>query len=151
MKKMKILVAVVAVAVVGTIVAFAQMSHKDGFGHHQQGSMNHEQFLDHISSALKLSDQQKSQAKQVLADAKPRVEPLHDRLKENHQEAMNLSASGVFDEQKAQQIAARQAEVVKQLFVEKARTHAALFAILPPEQREQAKQMMNEMGESFQH
>ena len=148
---MKIAVGIVAVAIVGAIVAVAQMSHKSGFGHHQQGSMNHEQFIDHISEKLKLSDQQKTQAKQIIADTKPRVASLHERLKETHQEAMNLSASGVFDEQKTQQIAARQAEVAKELFVEKARTHAALFAILTPEQREQAKQMMNEMSEHFAH
>lgn len=152
MKKLKIAAAVAAIAVVGAIVAVAQMSHKGGFGQHFAGLMNHhEQFIDHVSSELKLSDAQKTQAKQIFADAKPRFEPLHDRLKETHKDSMNLGANGVFDEQKSQEVAARQAEIIKELLVEKERTKAALFAVLTPEQREQAKQMMNDMVENFAH
>ena len=150
MKKMKILAAVIAVAVVGTIVAFAQMSHKGGFGHHQDFMKQHEQMIDHISEKLKLSDGQKSQAKQILADSKPRFQPLMEQLRETHR-ASDSGTSGVFDEQKAQELAARQAEIVKQVLVEKERTKAALFAVLTPDQREQAKQMLNDFVEGFQH
>lgn len=150
MKKIKIIAGIVAVAVVGVIVAVAQMSHKDGFGHHQDFMKQHEQMFDHISEKLKLSDEQKTQAKQILADAQSRFQPLMEQLRKTHR-TTDLGTNGVFDERKAQELAARQAEIVKQLLVEKERTKAELFAVLTPDQREQAKQMLNDFIESFQH
>jgi Spy/CpxP family protein refolding chaperone len=151
MKKIKIIAGIAAVAVVGAIVAVAQMSHKGGFfQHHQDFAKQHEQMFDHISEKLKLSDDQKTQAKQILADSKPRFQPLMEQLRETHR-TTDLGVNGVFDERQAQELAARQAEIVKQLLVEKERTKAALFAVLTPDQREQAKQMLNDFVESFQH
>jgi Spy/CpxP family protein refolding chaperone len=155
MKKMKsvtIATAIVAVLTVGVIIAVAQMSHKGGIGQHSKGFMNHhEQFIDHVSDKLKLTNQQKTQAKQILVDSKSRFQPLLERLKETHKTSVDLGANGVFDEQKSQEVADRQAEIVKQLLVEKEKTKAALFAILTSEQREQAKQMMNDFVENFDH
>lgn len=152
MKKITIAVAVVAVATVGAIIAVAQMSHQVGINQHFASFVNpHEQMFDHISEKLKLTGEQKTQAKQIFADAKTRFKPLHDKLKETHKDSMNLGANGVFDEQKSQEVAARQAEIIKQLLVEKERTKAALFAVLTPEQREQAKHLMNDMVENFAH
>jgi Spy/CpxP family protein refolding chaperone len=155
MKKMKIATIVAAVAVVsivGAIIAFGQVSHKSGFGNHFAGLMGHdEQMIDHLSDKLKLSGQQKTQAKQILADSKPRFQPLFERLKETHKESMELGSNGVFDERKSQEFAGKQAEIIKQILVEKEKTKAAIFAVLTPEQREQAKQMMNEFVEKFDH
>jgi Spy/CpxP family protein refolding chaperone len=120
MKKLKIAAGIAAIAIIGVIVAVAQMSHKGGFGHHQDFMKQHEQMFDHVSEKLKLSDGQKSQAKQILADSKPRFQPLMEQLRETHR-ASDLGTSGVFDEQKAQELAARQSEIVKQLLVEKER------------------------------
>jgi len=64
---------------------------------------------------------------------------------------VDLGANGVFDEQKSQEVAARQAEIVKKLLVEKEKTKASLFAVLTSEQREQAKEMMNDFVENFDH
>ncbi len=155
MKKMKsitIAAAIVAVSTIGVIIAVAQMSHKGGFGQHFEGLMNHhEQIIDHLSNKLKLTDAQKTQAKQILADSKPRFKPLLEQLKETHRTSMNLGSDGVFDEQKAQEVAARQAAIVKQLIVEKEKTKAALFAVLTSGQREQAKQIMNDSVENLNH
>ena len=106
--------------------------------------------IDRISENIKLSDGQKTQAEKILADAKQRFQPLMERLRETHR-TTDLDTNGIFDEQKAQEVAARQAEIVEQLLVEKERTKAALFAVLTPEQREQAKQMLNEFVENFRH
>ena len=112
---------------------------------------HHEKFIDHISDKLKLTDTQKTQAKQIIADSKPRFQPLLEQLKETHRTSMNLGSDGVFDEQKAQEVAARQAAIVKQLIVEKDKTKAALFAVLTSGQREQAKQIMNDFVENLDH
>lgn len=152
MKHIKIVAAVAAILSIGVIIAVAQMSHRGGPGRHFGGFANHhEKFLGHLSERLNLTEQQKAQAKQVFADAKPRVEPLLAQLKETHKASMDEGLNGVFDEQKSQQTAARQAEIIKQLLLEKDRTKAAIFAVLTPEQREQAKRMMNEFVENFGH
>jgi len=152
MKKTTIAAAIVAALTIGTIIAVAQMSHKGGFGQHFEGFTNHhEKFIDHVSDKLKLTDAQKTQAKQILADSKPRFQPLLEQLKETHRTSVNLGSDGVFDEQKAQEVAARQAAIVKHLIVEKEKTKAALFAVLTSGQREQAKQIMNDFVENFDH
>lgn len=128
------------------------MSHKGGFGRHSGGfAIHHAMILEHLSEKLSLTEQQKAQAKQIMADAKPRVEPLLEQLKGTHKASMDQGLNGVFDEQKSKEVAARQAEIIKQLLVEKDRTKAAVFGILTPEQREKAKQMMNEFVENFGH
>jgi len=76
---------------------------------------------------------------------------LLEGLKETHKTSEDLGVNGVFDDQKSQEVAARQAEIVKQLLVEKEKTKAAFFTILTSEQREQAKQMMNDFVEKFDH
>jgi Spy/CpxP family protein refolding chaperone len=152
MKKIRsaaLAVVVIAVTTVG-VIAVAQMSQKGPHGHgHNLGDFTsqHEQMLDHLSEMLKLSDQQKTQARQILADSKPLLQSLHERLKEAHKSTLELGTNGVFDEQKAQEVAGQQAQIMKQLLVQTARTHAQLFAILTPEQREQAKQLMNQFFE----
>lgn len=151
MKKSIIAISVGALLTIGAIIAFAQVSHKGSFfQHHEDFVKHHEQMIDHISEKLKLTEQQKTQAKQILADAKPRFQPLMERLRKTHR-TTDLGTNGIFDEQKAQELAARQAEIVKQLLVEKEKTKAALFAVLTSEQREQAKQMFSEFVENFNH
>lgn len=151
MKKVTAAAAFVAVLTFGVIIAVAQMSHKGSSGHFKGLMNHHEQFVDHVSDKLKLTDQQKTQAKQILADSKPRFQPLLEQLKETHKTSVDLGANGVFDEKKSQEVAARQAEIVKQLLIEKEKTKAALFAVLTSGQREQAKQMMNDFVENFDH
>ena len=154
MKKMKstTIGAAIAIVSIAGVIAVAQISHKAGFGHHSAGSVNHHgKFIDHLSDKLKLTDVQRTQAKQILADSKPRFQSLHEELKESHKASIELGANGVFDEQKSQEVAARQAEIVKQILVEKDRTKAELFAILAPEQREQAKQLMSDFVENLGH
>ncbi|MDQ3749709.1 MAG: Spy/CpxP family protein refolding chaperone [Acidobacteriota bacterium] len=151
MRKTTIAVAFAAVLTIGAIIVFAQISHKGGFGQHQDFMKHHEQIVEHLSEKLKLNDRQKTQVKQIIADSKIRIQPLLERFKESHRKTINLGNNGVFDEQKSQEAAEEQAEIVKQLLVEKEKTKAAIFAVLTPEQREQAKQMMNDLVESFGH
>lgn len=151
MKKITIAATIVAALTIGTIVVIAQISHKGGFGNHFGAANHHEKIIVHLSDKLKLNDAQKTQAKQVLADSKPRFEPLLKQLKESHHATMNLGSDGVFDEQKAREAATRQAEIIKQILVEKEKTKAALFAVLTNEQREQAKQLLSDFVENFDH
>ena len=153
MKKIPIIAAVLILGSVGAIIAFAQISHKGGPMQHFAGGVagHHEKMLEHLAAELKFTDQQKAQAKQIIAESEPRFQPVHDRLKESHRSTADLGTNGVFDERRARELATRQAEIIKEALVEKERTKAALFAIMTAEQREQAKQMMNHFVENFGH
>ena len=152
MKKITITAAILILGSVGAIIAFAQISHKGGPARHFGGVVgHHEKMLEHLTAELKFTDQQKAQAKPIIADAKTRFGPVHEQLKESHRSAADLGTNGVFDEQRSQELATRQAEIIRQALVEKERTKAALFAIMTAEQREQAKQMMNNFVENFGH
>jgi Spy/CpxP family protein refolding chaperone len=149
----KVIIAATVAIIVGTIVVVAQMSHKGGFGQHfGDGFTNHhEKIIEHLSDKLKLTDAQKTEAKRILTDSEPRFRPLHEQLKESHRASMNLGSDGLFDEKKAQESAAREVEILRQILLEKEKTKAALFAVLTTEQREQARQIMSDFVESFDH
>ncbi len=105
--------------------------------------------VEKISKELGLSEDQLTQAKQILEETKKRVAPLSETMKENHQQAKELGTDGTFDEAKVNQLAHQQAETMKNLIIEKEKTKAQLFAILTPEQREKAKQMQEKFGEKM--
>jgi periplasmic protein CpxP/Spy len=144
----KIIVAILAIAVLslGAIFIFAQKGGKrDGFGGRGFGGPGFERMFE----KLNLSDEQKTQVKQIMEDSKTRIKPLMESLRESHKQAENLGTDGVYNEEKVQQIAATQAETMKQLIIEKEKTKAQIFAVLTPEQRTQAAQMKEQMKERF--
>lgn len=152
MKKITITIAVLALGAVAAIFAFAQM-HKGGPMQHISGGVagHHEKMVEHIASELKFTDEQKSQTKKVMADAKTRFAPIHAQLKETHTTSRDLGTNGVFDEKQAGELAARRAEIIKQGLIEMERTKAAIFAIMTADQKVQAKKMIDHMMESFEH
>jgi protein CpxP len=146
MKKITLGIVVFVVIVAGGIFALGHKGRKDAQPH--MGGFENGGF-DRIARDLNLSDEQKAQAKQVFEDSKSRVEPLMKQLRENRQQVKDLGTDGVFDEQKVQEIADAQANLMKQMFIEKEKGKAQLFAILTPEQREQAKQKINDFEGRF--
>jgi Spy/CpxP family protein refolding chaperone len=129
---------------IGSFFVFAKGERGSGFG---KGGFPPQGLVNRISKELGLSDEQKTQANQILDDAKTRVEPLFETMKQNHEASKSLGTDGNFDEAKVNELASQQAETMKQLFIEKEKAKAQLFAILTPEQREQAKQLQDKFGE----
>jgi Spy/CpxP family protein refolding chaperone len=146
MKKVTIAILAIAVLGLGAIFIFAQKSDKkDGFGGRGFG----ERGFMRMAEKLNLSDAQKTQVKTILDDSKTRVQPLMESLKTNHEQAENLGTDGTFNEEQVNQIATAQAETTRQLFIEKERTKAQIFAILTPEQRVEAAKMKDQMKDKF--
>lgn len=141
--KKSIGLAVLAVAVLafGTIFVFAK-GHRGEFA---GGGFPSARMIERLSAKLGLSDEQKAQSTAILEESKGRIEPLMQALKETRKSVRDLGTDGVYNEAEVTRIAAEQAETAKQLFVEKEKTKAALFAILTPEQREQAKELHERM------
>lgn len=130
----------------GAALIFAQKSRREGFGP-QMGFGG--RGFERIAEKLNLSDEQKTQVKAILEDSKTRVKPLMDAMHENHKQAENLGADGVFNEEQVNQIAQKQSETMKQLFIEKEKTKAQIFAVLTPEQRTEAAKMKEQFKERF--
>lgn len=148
MKKYIIALVMMATVAIGGVFAFNERSGRGFFPHNREQFM--ERIFERVSAELKMSDDQKTTARAVLEDSKTRVQPLMEKMKESRQAAKNLGTDGVFDEQKATALSGEQAEIMKQLFVEKERTKAQMFAVLNADQREQAKQMLDNFGKRFE-
>jgi Spy/CpxP family protein refolding chaperone len=116
--------------------ASAQRSGK-GFGGHS-GWM-----LKHMAKQLNLTDAQQTQIKSIMADGKTRTKPLVQQLRQNEQ-AENANINGNFDANEARAFAGKQAQIMTDLIVEKQRTKSQIYAVLTPEQRQKALQLMQE-------
>jgi protein CpxP len=108
-----------------------------GFGRHS-GWM-----LKHMAKELNLTDAQQTQIKGIMADGKSRMMPLMQQLRQNKQ-AEDANISGTFNENQARAFAAKQARIMTDLMVEKQRTRSQVYAVLTPEQRQKAQQLMQE-------
>lgn len=145
MKKALIAFLVMAVVGLGAVFIFAQKGGRNGFGKTGFGGRGFER----IAQKLNLTDEQKTQVKTILEDSKTRVKPLVESLKENRKQSENLGFDGTFNEEQVNQIAASQSETMKQLFIEKEKTKAQIFAILTPEQRAEAAKLKAQFTERF--
>lgn len=146
MKKALIVFLVMAIVGVGAVFIFGQRGERRGFaGRMGFGGRGFER----VAEKLNLTDEQKSQIKTILEDSKTRVKPLMETLRENRQQSETLGTDGTFNEEQVNQLAAQQAETMKQLFIEKEKTKAQIFAVLTPEQRAEAAKMKDAFKENF--
>ena len=144
----KIIFALVAVLSlsIGSILVFAQRGGGDfGRGHGGRGG-----FMFHrIAKELNLTDEQKTQIKQIMEAEKSKVQPIFESLKENRQKMEALTADGNFDEAKVKQLADEQGSLTSLLIVEKERVKSQIFQILTTEQREKAKALKAKFEEKM--
>lgn len=145
MKKGLIAFLVMAVVGAGAVFIFAQKGKRDGFGGKGFGGRG----FARLAEKLNLSDEQKTQVKTILEDSKTRVKPLIESMRETRRQAENLGTDGTFDEEQVNRIANAQSEASKQLFIEREKTKAQIFAILTPEQRAEAAKMKEQFKERF--
>jgi periplasmic protein CpxP/Spy len=116
--------------------ALAQRSGR-GFGHHG-GWM-----LKHMTKELNLTEAQQTQIKSIMAGEKSKIRPLMQQLRQNEQ-AENSNITGSFNENQARAFAGKQAQIMSDLIVEKQRIRSQVYAVLTPEQRQKAQQLMQE-------
>lgn len=135
----KIIFAAIAVLTltIGSVMVFAQRGGESGRGHRGKGGF----MLGRMAKALGLTEEQKTQIKQITEAEKQKVQPIFESLKENRQQMEALTADGNFDEAKIKQLADEQGNLSSLLIVEKERTKSQIYQILTVEQREKAKAM----------
>ena len=136
-KKFFITAAILMSLAAGLAISASAQRPGKGFGRHS-GWM-----LKHMAKQLNLTDAQQTQIKGIMADAKTRTMPLKQQLRQN-QQAENANINGTFDANEARTFAGKQAQIMTDLIVEKQRTKSQIYAVLTPEQRQKALQLIQE-------
>ena len=129
----------------------AHVAAQSRHGHHN-GWM-----LRRMTRELNLTDAQQTQIKSILEAEKAKIQPLRQQLRQNEQ-TENAAISGTFDETKARAFAGKQAQILSDLTVERERMKSEIYAVLTPDQRAKAQQLMQarhehrlqHTGKSFQ-
>jgi len=80
---------------------------------------------------------------------RPKIQPLMQQLRQNEQ-AQNAAITGDFNESQARAFAQKQTQIMNDLIVEKQRTKSQIYAVLTPEQRQKALQLMQQREQRHQ-
>jgi len=138
MHKKSIIFAAILMALAAGLATTAFAQHRGmGFGR------NNGWMLKHMAKQLNLTEAQQTQIKGIMADEKSKVMPMMQQLRQNEQ-AENVNVNGTFDENQARTFANKQAQLMTDLIVEKERMRSQVYAVLTPEQRQKALQLMQE-------
>lgn len=140
------IILVVAAGMAGTVLAQGPgrgFGPGAGFGRHS-GWM-----LRHMTKELNLTADQQTQIKSIMQAQKAKVQPLMQQLRQNEQ-AQNANITGTFDEAQARTFAGQQAQLMTDLIVERQRTKSQIYAVLTPEQRQKAQQLLQERQQKRQ-
>lgn len=152
MKKFTVAILAIALVAVGTIFVIAQTSEKPFEGKRNFGKQKrHGKFGrrgDHMGRLfrhLDLTDEQKAQLMQIRQTSRETMKPLRQQMRQIRQQTADLGTNGVYDDAQVQALAGQQAEIARQLFVEKQKVKAQMFAVLTVEQ----KAKLAELKEQF--
>lgn len=129
----KILMAALAISVLGAVAA-AQG--------HMHGGMHGDHMLSFMTDYLDLTDAQQAQAKDILDKGKATMEPLIQQMGQSHSDIAQVVHSGSFDEARVRSLAAQQSQAMQEMIVQKARIDSQLFQILTADQK--AKMLKHE-------
>src|SRR5579864_9563550 len=133
-KKFLIIPAILMALAAG--LATSALAQRPGFGHHGG-------WMRHMAKQLNLTDAQQTQIKGIMATEKTKIKPLMQQMRQN-QQAQDANINGSFDENQARAFAGKQAQIMTDLIVEKERMRSQVYAVLTPEQRQKALQLMQE-------
>jgi Spy/CpxP family protein refolding chaperone len=138
MHKKSIILAAILMALAAGLATTAFGQHRGmGFGR------NNGWMLKHMAKQLNLTEAQQTQIKGIMADEKTKIKPMMQQLRQN-QQAEDANVNGSFDENQARTFANKQAQLMTDLIVEKERMRSQVYAVLTPEQRQKALQLMQE-------
>lgn len=136
-KKFFIIPAILMALAAGVATSALAQRPGKGFGHH------HGWMLKSMAKQLNLTDAQQTQIKDIMSAERTKMKPLMQQMRQN-QQAQDATANGTFDENQARTFATKQAQIMTDLMVEKQRMRSQVYAVLTPEQRQKAQQLMQE-------
>ena len=135
-RKYFIFITIVLAVAAGLAATALAQGHGGRFGRH--GGM-----LRHMTRELNLTVDQQTQIKGILKTGRTKIQPLMQQLRQNEQ-AENGNVTGNFDEAQARAFAGKQTQIMSDMIVEKQRSKAQIYAVLTPDQRQKALQLMQE-------
>src|SRR5215467_888960 len=141
-KKFFMVIPILLAVAAGLAASVSAQESRRGF-RHQHGWM-----LQHMTQALDLTEAQQTQVKSILADERTRTAPLMRQMRQNEQ-AQNAAVTGSFDEAQARAFAGKQAQIMSDLIVEKQRAKSQIYAVLTPDQRAKAAQLLQERQQGW--
>src|SRR6266540_6794412 len=144
MRNRILVIAGIAVLIIGTTI-FALAHGYQEKGQRMNGSP--QEMVEHISRELNLTDAQKEQVKAIFESQRAVAEERHAKLEELHKQIDAATANGQFDEATVRPLASQQAQLMTEEMIDHLRLHSKLYALLTPEQRTKADQMMKKHGE----
>lgn len=132
----KIVIAILALAVLATGVMFAvgqkaEGGERGGFGkrgHHRGG-------MGMMFRGLDLTEEQKARLKELRTAGRTNLQPTFEALKANRQKMNELTANGAFDEAQVTALAGEQATLQVKMIVERERTKSQFFSLLTDAQK----------------
>ncbi|HEX2327743.1 MAG TPA: Spy/CpxP family protein refolding chaperone [Candidatus Angelobacter sp.] len=142
-KKLFIVSAIILALAMGLAAAFAQQAGPGrGYGHH--GWM-----LKKMTKELNLTEPQQAQVKNILQAEHGKMQPLMQQMRDN-EKARNEAVTENFNEADARAYANKQAQLNADLIVEKERVKSQIYAVLTPEQRQKAMQLLAQREQKHQ-
>ncbi|HYX54344.1 MAG TPA: Spy/CpxP family protein refolding chaperone [Candidatus Limnocylindrales bacterium] len=146
-KKIILVSAIILAMVVGLAAAFAQQAGPGrGVGHRfgHDGWM-----LKKMTKELNLTEAQQTQVKSILQAERAKMQPLMQQMHANEL-ARNQAVTENFNEADARAFAGKQTQLQADLIVEKERTKSQIYALLTPEQRQKAMQLLQQREQNRQ-
>ena len=137
MNKKFFMVLTIVLAVAAGLATTALAQGRGKFGHH------HGWMLQRMTKELNLTEAQQAQIKTILQTQRVEIQPLMQQLHQNEQ-AQSAAITGAFDETQARAFAGKQTQIMSDLIVEKERTKSEIYAVLTPDQRAKAQQLLQE-------
>ena len=107
-----------------------------------QGPARGERARQFLSTYLGLTDSQKTQAKEIFEAARAQAKPIAAQLKQGRKAVRDAVKAGKPDAE-LDALAAQQGALMGQLAAIRAKSHAKMYALLTPEQRDK----LDKLGE----
>ena len=102
-----------------------------------------ERFLARMTEVLNLSPEQQEKIKAIMDEHHAKVAPLRQSLDENRDKLRQAAKADTFDEAAVRTLATSQAATKTELIVERSRMQSQIHALLTPEQRKLAEEMLD--------
>lgn len=139
--RIRLLVAALAV-LLGTAIARSQTTEAappPGPPMHGPGMMG-EHMLNYFTKTLNLSEDQQTQAKTMLSNAKASLKALMQQQRQID-EQLHSQAEGNYDAKQVQSLATQKAQIQQQLTIAETQLHHQMYQLLTPDQQTQLKQI----------
>ena len=108
---------------------------------------HHDPHFAQYAPELGLSDVQRAKIERILQAERDKSAPLRKKLEDNRQQLRKAELAAKFDEAAVRTIAARQAQLVTEMMVARARAHNQILSLMTPEQRTIAEKLRPPMEE----